>query len=243
MKTFKLRYTNCYLIQHDCGWLLIDTGYEWEWEEFLAGLSSNGVSLSEITHLLITHAHDDHAGLLNHITEKNPNITIILSNIAASYLPGGVHIVKSGSGYVTRRMRLLASFKALFDRKWTHSYPCFQVRNHDKLISGQTKLSALGINLDGNVIPTPGHTDDSISLVTEEGDCYCGDAAANFFNIAGTHNCVIYVGCLKEYYESWNSLLKTGVKRIYPAHGKPFPAALLIKEHGHHKQLYSSRHR
>lgn len=38
----------------------------------------------------------------------------------------------------------------------------------------------------------------------------------------GTRYCVIVIDDLKQYYHSWERLIKENVKMIYPAHGKPF---------------------
>ena len=34
MKILKLKLTNCYLIPVNSRYLLVDTGYEWEWDTF-----------------------------------------------------------------------------------------------------------------------------------------------------------------------------------------------------------------
>jgi glyoxylase-like metal-dependent hydrolase (beta-lactamase superfamily II) len=72
----------------------------------------------------------------------------------------------------------------------------------------------------------------------DDGTCYCGDAAANFFGFAGTRKCVIYVRDIEEYYRSWDRLLDAGAAIIYPSHGDAFPAAALRKEQGRHKRVF-----
>jgi hydroxyacylglutathione hydrolase len=103
------------------------------------------------------------------------------------------------------------------------------MRNEDIVINGDTNLKDIGINIDGKIIVTPGHTDDSISLILADGSCYCGDAAANFFQFAGAKYCVIFVYDLDEYYKSWVKILHENSRIIYPAHGKPFEAECLQK--------------
>jgi glyoxylase-like metal-dependent hydrolase (beta-lactamase superfamily II) len=236
--SFKLHYTNCFLIPYDRGWLLIDTGYDWEWEEFLKGLSGYGLAPRDISHLLLTHAHDDHAGLLNRMAQSNPDLSLIVSDRAVGILRSGAHLHSDSGGYVTRRMHFLAGLKARFDKSWTHTFPPYIARPFDRTVNENTRLSSLGLNLEGTIIPTPGHTDDSISLVMDDGTCYCGDAAANFFGFAGTHKCVVYVRNIEEYYRSWDLILDAGAAIIHPSHGKAFPAEDLRKEHGHHKRVY-----
>jgi hydroxyacylglutathione hydrolase len=52
---------------------------------------------------------------------------------------------------------------------------------------------------------------------------------------AGTRHCVIFVTDLDEYYASWEKLLAADAKRIFPAHGKPFPAEKLRADMGRNK--------
>lgn len=74
---------------------------------------------------------------------------------------------------------------------------------------------------------TPGHTEDSISLVAGEA-AFVGDAARNTLNFAGMsyHPILLYDEEICR--ESWNRLINEGVKRIFPAHGRPFDATKLM---------------
>ena len=183
--SFKLHYTNCFLLHHGQGWLLIDTGYEWEWDAFLAGLASHGLKPENISHLLLTHHHDDHAGLLGKLVAANPGLVIVMSAKAAEFMPGGTHVARPGAGYITMRVAFLAGIKSYFDKSWTHTFPPYLPRPIDRIITGDTRLDALGLDLHGTILATPGHTDDSISLVMDDGTAYCGDAAANFSALPG----------------------------------------------------------
>ncbi len=63
MIELKLSVTNCFLIKAGQKYILVDTGYEYEWDRFCERLKAAGVSLSAISHLILTHHHGDHAGL------------------------------------------------------------------------------------------------------------------------------------------------------------------------------------
>jgi glyoxylase-like metal-dependent hydrolase (beta-lactamase superfamily II) len=67
-------------------------------------------------------------------------------------------------------------------------------------------------------------------VLFDDGDCLVGDSAASMLLFAGTHHCVIFVMDLDQYYASWRLLLSRGAKRILPAHGRPFAAAVLERE-------------
>ena len=68
IKTISLKFTSCFLVPVGSKYLLIDTGYEYEWHDFMDGLGKNNVHIDDIKYLLLTHHHDDHSGLLNNIS-------------------------------------------------------------------------------------------------------------------------------------------------------------------------------
>ena len=67
------------------------------------------------------------------------------------------------------------------------------------------------IGIDGQVIHTPGHSDDSISLYLDEGYLFVGD-------LNPLYELELYKGTLIE--KSWNRLLLLGPKEIYYGHAK-----------------------
>jgi glyoxylase-like metal-dependent hydrolase (beta-lactamase superfamily II) len=228
-KTLKLSVTNCYLLKAGHGHVLIDTGYDWEWDAFQKQLDRAEVEFADIDYLVLTHHHDDHAGLLNQLVSKNPGIKVALSGYAKVLLAKGRNDRTNGGAYVNKRVNALLSLKKMFDKRWTHTFPPYDIRENDIVVSGSVNLQDLGIDLDGKIIETFGHSDDSISVVLDDGDCFAGDAAANFLQFAGTRHCIIYIEDLEQYYKSWSTLLEAGAKQIYPAHGKPFSAEELRK--------------
>jgi glyoxylase-like metal-dependent hydrolase (beta-lactamase superfamily II) len=232
----QLSVINCFLLKADNGYVLIDTGYVYEWELFCKRLKEAGVGLSEISHIILTHAHDDHAGLLNRILEENPEIPIVMSYRAKDPLLHGRNDHTFGGGYINRRVNLLASLKKMLDKRWTHTFPSYRSRENDILITRQTELGEVGIGLPGRIIETPGHSIDSISILRDNGDCFAGDGAANFLEFAGTKHCIIYIEDLDEYYASWRKLISAGARRIMPAHGKPFVVEELQRDLGKNKK-------
>jgi glyoxylase-like metal-dependent hydrolase (beta-lactamase superfamily II) len=236
MKCLRLSLTNSFLLKVDNRYVLIDTGYEYEWELFCKRLKEAGVRLSEISHIILTHAHVDHAGLLNRILEENQQISIVMSYRAKDPLLHGRNDPTFGAGYVNRRVNLLVSLKKVFDKRWTRTFPPYRSRENDILITRRTELGEIGIGLPGRIIETPGHCADSISVLRDNGDCFVGDAAANFLEFAGTKHCIIYIQDIDEYYASWKKLISAGARRIVPAHGKPFVVEELQRDLGKNKK-------
>ena len=236
IQTLKLKVTNCYLVRAGEKYLLVDTGYEYEWDLFCRKLAEAGVRQNEIGYLLLTHHHDDHAGLLTRLVEANLAIRVILSRHGKSLLASGKHFHTPEAGYVNRQIGFLLALKGRFDKKWTHAFPPYQVRESDFLVSDGIRFEALGIPLGGEIIETPGHSRDHLSVVFDDGACLSGDAAANFLQWAGAKYCVISVDNLEQYYASWQKLISSGAKRIYPSHGKPFSVEALRQNLGRHKK-------
>lgn len=139
---------------------------------------------------------------------------MVASRLAAEGLATGKHINMPGGGYINRRVAFLLSFKAKFDKSWTHAFPPRPFRPDDRAIDGDCALRDIGIELDGEIVATPGHTRNSISLVFADGTAIVGDAAADFLAWAGTKHCVISVNDLDAYYESWRKLIARGAQDL-----------------------------
>jgi hydroxyacylglutathione hydrolase len=234
--TLKLRVTNCYLVRAGERFLLVDTGYEYEWERFCQRLSQAGVGLEEIGYVVLTHHHDDHAGLISRLVEANPEVKVILSHHGEALLAGGRNAHAAGAGYVNRRIGVLLALKGRLDKKWMHTFPPYQARAVDILLDGETTFEALGIPLCGRIIETPGHSPDHLSILFDSGDCLAGDAAANFLQWAGAKYCIIAVDNLDLYYASWQTLIAGRAERIFPSHGKPFAVEELRRHLDRHKK-------
>jgi len=237
-----LSVTNCFLIKTlNDKYILVDTGYEWDWKVFCKQLIKFNVGFSEISHLVLTHHHDDHSGLLNNIIEKNSGIQIVMSHLAKDLLTTGVNDRSHGGGLINKRIALLiystlAPLKRIRAKKWPMTFPPYAVRKNDILINGETRLSDIGIELNGRIIETPGHSVDSISIIFDDSDCIVGDAAANMLQFAGTKYCVIALNDIDEYYKSWRKIIAENAKRIFPSHGRPFGADKLTDNIGKNKK-------
>lgn len=227
----KLSVTNCFLIKVGERYVLVDTGYEEDWELFQAGLKKVGVAFSQISHIILTHHHDDHCGLLHDILRENGSIRVVMSGLCKDLIAKGENDQSHGGGLLNKRVAWLIRRKQFYlsvilrkkiDKSKNLKFTPYTVRDCDILVDGDTRLRDVGIPLDGKIIMTPGHTVDSISISFDDGDCLAGDAAARMLQFAGTRNCVIFICDMDQYYKSWRKIIEEGAKTIYPAHGKPF---------------------
>ena len=236
--TIKLSFTNCYLLPVNDNYVLIDTGYDYEWKLFREKLFEKNISVKQITHIILTHHHDDHAGLLNNIVSENANVKIVMSALSPGLLEKGENDRTHGGSLVNKRVDFLFNFKMLYlsillkkklDKNTNLTFPPYKIRNGDILIHEDTNLRDIGIDIDGKIILTPGHCVDSISILLDNKIAIVGDAAANFLQFAGTKYCVIFITDINEYYSSWEKIIAGNVREIYPAHGKKFNVKKLEK--------------
>lgn len=241
----KLSVTRDYLFSNGRGgYVLVDTGYAEDWELFRRRLGEAGVSIADISHLILTHHHDDHVGLIHPLLRQKPGIIVVMSAATRELLLAGRNDTSHGGALLNRRVAFLLGLKqtyvSLVTGRKTEAgnklrFEAFVAREGDIVFSNSLRLADIGIEAGGLLFPSPGHSIDSVSLLFDDGDCLVGDAAANFLVLAGTRNCVVFVRDLAEYYATWEDILSRGAKTILPAHGRPFPSERLRRNLGRNK--------
>jgi hydroxyacylglutathione hydrolase len=97
------------------------------------------------------------------------------------------------------------------------------------VILGDEGLSLEEYGISGKVIYTPGHSPGSVSVFLETGDVFVGDMAMNKFPLRFGPGMPIFAEDMAKLKESWNLLLGTGAKTIYPAHGESFSVDIIRK--------------
>ena len=208
---------NTYLYPIDSGYVMVDTGYEGSLGAVERRLLKMGIKLEDVKYVFLTHAHDDHAGFLSELLDKYPQIKVIMSNKAMATLKRGQNSFDGGcSTFVAwifcKMMGLLG--------KAEHRFPAIDDRLDDRFIEiTEDNRSKLEKILKGEILFTPGHTRDSISLKIDN-IVFCGDAAMNGF--PSVNRFIIWIEDVLEFERSWNKLIFSGAELIYPAHGAPF---------------------
>lgn len=214
------RVVNTYLLELKQGYLLIDTGYKEAFTNFIRKLSKHGIALAEIKYILLTHAHDDHAGFLNELLSCT-DAKVILHEDAAAGLRRGQNCFDGGC---TSKLALwFCKLMELFG-KGEHRFPPVNAIFEERYIvlNDESRL-LLNQELSGQIIDTPGHTSCSISLLMENGLLFCGDAAMNGF--PSTDRTTIWAENIDQFCASWEVITSLHPTKIYPSHGKPFPVS------------------
>ncbi len=213
---------NNYIIKTSKGYIVVDTGYAGNFNRFCKKLKEHRISFDEIKFIFITHAHDDHVGFLNELI-CNTDAKLIMHSESPERLIAG------HNKYVGGHPNLLAKFflgiMSLLG-KGKHEFPVVKVDNDTLLWNGENQFfKEMGIELE--IISLPGHTSDLIGLLTDDGILLCGDASMNGFPSIKRN--IIWIENLEDYKKSWDRMIESSAREIYPSHGAPFPKKDLIK--------------
>ena len=151
----KLKYgnTNTYFIRGAKGSILLDTDYAGTLQMFYKEIKKNGISLKDITYILATHYHPDHMGLVGELVNMGVKFLVMDTQVP------NLHF----SDEIFSRDKTLRFLPSVPEDK-AEVIVCKDSRAF---------LDALGIN--GEIISTPSHSEDSITLVLDNGDCFVGD--------------------------------------------------------------------
>lgn len=217
-----LGVTNCWLLPCTEGYLLIDTCYSDTYPRFLKTLKKMNISPGEIRYLLLTHHHEDHAGFAARLSEDT-GCRIIAHEKALRHLALG----RTADTMKPLNRRTQAAFSAFGLLRKLSGYPPLELSVQDIIIFGDNDTLLPELGIDGEILETPGHTADSISILLGDGSCFAGDAAMNFLKFCGTAYRPIFAENYEEVDQSWKKLKEKGIRTIYPAHGSPFPSGRL----------------
>ncbi len=208
------RVVNNYLVATEIGYILIDTGYDGSFPRFMRMLERRRIAPGEIRSVFLTHAHDDHAGFLNEVLAAT-DAQVILHPKAIEGLKRGHNAFRGGCS--SRLALLFCKVLALFGHG-EHRFPPIREEYLDRLVPiGSDRFRALDFPFE--IIETPGHTADHISL--RVGDTlFCGDVAMNGF--PSVRRTIIWIEDLRQYRQSWQAILRSNPATLCPGHGKPF---------------------
>ncbi|MBW1898655.1 MAG: MBL fold metallo-hydrolase [Deltaproteobacteria bacterium] len=216
-------FTNSYLIKAKDGYLLIDTSYYKEYDNFTDSLRNLGLELNDISYILLTHHHDDHSGFAARLV-KNTDARLIVYKDSAAFLEQGTYSLEEKPLNVC--VRFIIGAYGMFHE---FTYPPVPVRDVGYIVAGDDADLLKQIGIDGEIIHTPGHTNDSITVVLKDGKAFVGDAAMDLLNICMCEHRPIYINSEIKTFESWQKMKEHGARIIYSAHGSPFPIENLME--------------
>lgn len=214
----KLGVARCYVIQAE-GTILIDGGAPKQARNFVKGIESLSINSKDIHLIVITHGHWDHIGSAKDIKEIT-GAKIALHRNEKDWLEKSLMPLPPA---VTLWGRIFAKIMAMF-------MPLVHVpATNVDVVLGDEDASLAHYGIPGRIIPTPGHSMGSVSVLLETGDAFVGDLAMNGLPMRIGPGLPIFAEDLQKVKRSWQLLLDKGATTVYPAHGKPFPADAIRK--------------
>jgi glyoxylase-like metal-dependent hydrolase (beta-lactamase superfamily II) len=145
-----------YLVDTDDGPALFDCGPSSTLDTLEAGLAANGLAVTDVKHLLLSHIHLDHAGAAGSLVRRSPKLTVWVSPIGRPHLIDPSRLERSA-----RRL-----YGDLFDPLWGELAP----------VPADSVRVADGHVLGWDAFPTPGHASHHVSYL-RDGTLLAGDAA------------------------------------------------------------------
>ena len=185
--------TNYYVIGAGKNRLLVDVGWPGTLGKLLANLKRKGIAIEEIKYLLATHYHPDHAGLVQEV--KNKGVRLVVAEGQGDFIAGLKQWMKPEMHYVD-----------------------IDLRDNTAVTLAESRAFLAKLEIAGEIVATPGHSDDSVTLVLDSGDAFTGDlqsvSRADELEVEAVT-------------ASWEKLRAMGAKMIHPGHGpsRPVPAA------------------
>ncbi len=194
------RSTNYYAIDIQGGRLLVDCGWPGMMAQFTAAMKRMGVFPSEIKYILATHYHPDHAGLVQEFKRLGAKL-LMMENQLGALQPSASHASEPLNKHGKPTGNSLPAY--------IHVSPDNVIR----LRCAESRDFLVTLGLHGEIVATPGHSDDSVTLVLDDGSVFTGDLPPRF--LVPDDNAALRA--------SWAELDRHGVKRVYPAHGGSAP--------------------
>lgn len=199
-----LGFVKSFLIQGDKT-IIVDAGVKGSEQKILAAMQTNGITPTDVSLILITHAHSDHFGGLKALKEA-VHAPVAVHKAEAVYLAEG----KSAPVHATGLMKALSKLFGMGK---------IDAVQPDVLIDNLLDLAPYGV--DGKVICTPGHTDGSLTLITTDGDAITGDIIGG----KGGHPAIPAICADREAMAgSYKIICEAGAQQVYTSHAGVYAA-------------------
>lgn len=190
--------------------VIVDTGLPGYEGSILDFMDRFGVPVSDVSLILITHGHHDHYGSVAALKAKT-GAPVAIHREDAEALRTGINPKLVPIGLKGRIMAAMAGLMKV---------PQIKGMEPDILIDGQTDLAPYG--LAGKIVPTPGHTRGSISVMLDGGCALVGDLIFGGFIRKRSPGFPYFGYDRQEIYKSIQKILDLDPKIIYAGHGGHF---------------------
>jgi glyoxylase-like metal-dependent hydrolase (beta-lactamase superfamily II) len=179
------RSTHYWVVSAGTSRLLVDLGWPGTMGLLRANLRRMDVPIEELCYALATHYHIDHAGLAQEL--KLAGVPLLVLDVQLDAIP----LMKAHT-------------------KPRDNYLEISLDGNVVISASESRARLAVIGIPGEIVHTPGHSDDSVSLLLDNGAVFTGDL---------TPPAGVWENDAAVVLASWRTLRERGAKRVYPAHG------------------------
>lgn len=205
--------------------VLVDTGVPGSAPKFHAALESRGLGWTDVSLIIVTHGHVDHAGEAATLRELT-RAPIVAQRSELSVLRGHEQVTRCPTGW----------FGRAFLETGVPQQP-FAPFEAD-IVVDDAAYSLSHFNLPGQLRHTPGHTSGSLSWILPGGNAFVGELLASGVLLGGV---VRSQRCIRPLFEDdpalvadqLDTLLREGAQTFFVGHGGPVSAAS-VRRHVHY---------
>ncbi len=220
--SLNLGSVNCYLLQKDTDYILIDTGSSNKRTEIEEALLCAGCKPGNLRLIILTHGDFDHTGNAAYLRNKFDTKIAMHHDDLGMLERGDMFFNRKKPNILIRIMLPILPIIFGFGK----SERC----KPDLYLEDGYDLSKYGF--DAKVVEIPGHSKGSIGILTANGDFFCGDLLENIDK--PTFSSII--DDLTAANTSVEKLKSLKINTLYPGHGKPFAMELFANNNKQMKQ-------
>ena len=181
--------TNAFLLPGRDGALLIDTGYAGTLPAFWKAIKAAGVRAKDIAFVLATHYHPDHIGLIPDLMKQGARLLLMDTQTDAVHDSDRIFAREPGLNW-----QPIPDGEAVV------------------LSCSDSRDFLLRFGIAGEIVSTPSHSRDSVSVLLDGGDCFVGDLERRAVLEGYDENPLLQ--------RDWETVMARHPKRIFYAHGR-----------------------
>ena len=220
-----LQGVNSYLIKTEKGNILVDSGgpmfldkaYNSRREQIVNKLTELSCTKENLLLIVLTHGDCDHSYNARYLSD--------LYEVPIALHKEDVYLVNQLTSeaillnckYKSIKYRIIMRFiKPIMKKVSNKIASAFEGFLPRVSIEDGMRLDEYG--LEGTIVHIPGHTNGSIAIITDQGDCIVGDTYANLKKPGPAMNALDF----NQLTDSLRKLSTYTVKKMYPGHGAPY---------------------
>jgi hydroxyacylglutathione hydrolase len=220
MTTINLGGVNCYLLQTDTSYILIDNGFPVKRDFLVKRLEDLGCKPGNLKLIILTHGDHDHTGNSAFLRDK-------YGAKIAMHADDSVMVEKGDMKWNRKDKpdKISLTFRAIL--LMSHIFKSGEFEKFKPDICLEENFDFSYYNFDAKVIHIPGHSKGSIGILTGDGSLFCGDFLYNLFGKPDTYFC----DNLNDFNVSIEKLKRYKINAFYPGHGKSFTIEQFLKKY------------